>query len=190
LQGLAETGHLTNEKVWDLTSLPPRLAVIGAGPIGAELAQAFRRFGSEVTVFDVAPRLLGREDEQAAGVIHRVFEAEGIGLALRAEIERVSHNGEAKQIAYTLDGKTRTLIVDEILVAAGRLPNLEGLEPRSSRMSPITSGGSKWTTPCARPIPTSMPPATSPRATSLHIRRTPPPASCCRMRSSQAQRRS
>ena len=70
IPGLAETGHLTNEKVWDLTRLPPRLVVIGAGPIGAALAQAFRRFGSEVTVFDVVPRLLGREDEQAADVIH------------------------------------------------------------------------------------------------------------------------
>jgi pyruvate/2-oxoglutarate dehydrogenase complex dihydrolipoamide dehydrogenase (E3) component len=128
IAGLAETGHLTNEKVWDLTSLPPRLAVIGAGPIGAELAQAFRRFGSEVTVFDVIPRLLGREDEQAADVIHRVFEAEGIGLALGAEIELVSRNGVAKQIAYRLNGKTHMLVVDEILVAAGRLPNLEGLD--------------------------------------------------------------
>lgn len=125
--GLAETGHLTNEKVWDLTSLPPRLAVIGAGPIGAELAQAFRRFGSEVTVFDVIPRLLGREDEDAAKIIRRVFETERIGLALGAEIEQVSHNGEAKQLAYKLDGEMHTLVIDEILVAAGRLPNLEGL---------------------------------------------------------------
>ena len=90
IPGLAETGHLTNEKVWDLTSLPPRLAVIGAGPIGAELAQAFRRFGSEVTIFDVVPRLLGREDEEAAAVIRRVFAAEGIGLALgqRSKLSR------------------------------------------------------------------------------------------------------
>ena len=127
IPGLAETGHLTNEKVWDLTGLPPRLAVIGAGPIGAELAQAFRRFGSQVTVFDVIPRLLGREDEDAAGVIHRVFAAEGIGLALGAEIGQVSRLGEAKQIAYKLNGAEHTLLVDEILVAAGRLPNLEGL---------------------------------------------------------------
>lgn len=128
IPGLAETGHLTNEKVWDLTSLPPRLAVIGAGPIGAELAQAFRRFGSEVTVFDVIPRLLGREDEDAANVIRTVFEAEGIGLALGAAIEAVARNGDGKQITYTLGGVTRTLVVDEILVAAGRLPNLELLK--------------------------------------------------------------
>jgi pyruvate/2-oxoglutarate dehydrogenase complex dihydrolipoamide dehydrogenase (E3) component len=105
IPGLAETGHLTNEKVWDLTLLPPRLAVIGAGPIGAELAQAFRRFGSEVTIFDVVPRLLGREDAQAAEVIRQVFAAEGINLALGAEIELVSRSGDAKQITYKLNGE-------------------------------------------------------------------------------------
>lgn len=127
IPGLAETGHLTNEKVWDLTSLPPRLAVIGAGPIGAELAQAFRRFGSEVTIFDVVPRLLGREDEEAAAVIRRVFEQEGIGLALGAEIEAVTRSEGGKQITYKLGGTAHNLVVDEILVAAGRLPNLETL---------------------------------------------------------------
>ncbi|MFN3982326.1 MAG: mercuric reductase [Caldilinea sp.] len=135
IPGLAETGHLTNEKVWDLTLLPPRLAVIGAGPIGAELAQAFRRFGSAVTVFDVIPRLLGREDEQAAAVIRRVFEAEGIGLALGAEIEQVSRNGDAKQITYKLNGASYSLVVDEILVAAGRLPNLEGLNLEAANVA-------------------------------------------------------
>jgi pyruvate/2-oxoglutarate dehydrogenase complex dihydrolipoamide dehydrogenase (E3) component len=128
IAGLAETGYLTNEKVWDLMSLPPRLAVIGAGPIGAELAQAFRRFGSEVTVFDVLPRLLGREDEDAATLMRQVFEQEGIALALGAEIELVARAGAAKSITYQHAGATHTLHVDEILVAAGRVPNLEGLD--------------------------------------------------------------
>ncbi|MFO7635621.1 MAG: mercuric reductase [Caldilinea sp.] len=135
IPGLAETGHLTNEKVWDLTSLPPRLAVIGAGPIGAELAQAFRRFGSAVTVFDVIPRLLGREDEDAANVIRRVFEQEGIKLALGAEIEEVARDGDAKAIRYKLGGATYTQVVDEILVAAGRLPNLEGLDLEAANVA-------------------------------------------------------
>ncbi len=135
IPGLAETGHLTNEKVWDLTRLPPRLAVIGAGPIGAELAQAFRRFGSEVTVFDVIPRLLGREDAQAAEVIRRVFENEGIHLALGAEIEQVARSGAAKQLTYQLNGAAHTLVVDEILVAAGRLPNLEGLNLEAANVA-------------------------------------------------------
>jgi len=113
--------------VWDLVELPPRLAVIGAGPIGAELAQAFRRFGSAVTVFDVIPRLLGREDADAAGVLQQVFAAEGIALALGAAIARVARAGDEKRIIYTVDDEVQTLAVDEILVAAGRLPNLETL---------------------------------------------------------------
>jgi pyruvate/2-oxoglutarate dehydrogenase complex dihydrolipoamide dehydrogenase (E3) component len=128
IPGLAETSFLTNEKMWDLTLLPPRLAVIGAGAIGAELSQAFRRFGSEVTVFDVVPRLLGREDEEAAVLIRQVFEDEGIGLALGSEITEISRVDHGKQIDYKLDGKPHTLIVDEILVAAGRMPNLESLD--------------------------------------------------------------
>ena len=127
IPGLAETGFLTNEKVWDLTTLPPRLAVIGAGPIGAELSQAFRRFGSEVTVFDVAPRLMGREDEEAAALLAKVFEREGIQLALGAEINGVSRGEGGKEIAYKLDGESHTLVADEILVATGRAPNLESL---------------------------------------------------------------
>lgn len=127
IPGLTEIGHLTNETIWDLTSLPPRLAVIGAGPIGAELAQAFRRFGSEVALFDVIPRLLGREDEEAAEVIRRVFEREGIALSLGSEIIQVSRKDDAKELVYKWKGETHALLVDEILVAAGRLPNLEGL---------------------------------------------------------------
>ncbi len=66
--------------------LPPRLAVIGSGPIGSELSQSFNRFGSQVTLFDVQPRVLGREDDDAAEVLRNVFESEGINLALGAQI--------------------------------------------------------------------------------------------------------
>ena len=127
IPGLSETGYLSNEQVWDLTSLPPRLAVIGAGAIGAELAQAFCRLGSKVTVLDMLPRLLGREDAQAAAVMHRIFAREGIGLVLGAEIEQIVRAGEARHLTYHCHGDRRTVVVDEILVAAGRLPNVEGL---------------------------------------------------------------
>ena len=140
IPGLAETGFLTNEKVWDLTLLPPRLAVIGAGPIGAELSQAFHRFGSEVTIFDVVPRLLGREDEEAAILIRRVFEREGIGLALGAEISEIARVADGKRIAYHLNGESQNLVVDEILVAAGRTPNLESLDLEAAGVAYTTRG--------------------------------------------------
>lgn len=125
--GLEEAGYLTNETVWSLTTLPKRLAVIGGGPIGCELAQAFRRFGAAVTLFDVAPRLLGREDADAAALIERTLVAEGITVATAAQLTAVRCAAGARQIAYRHNGADHTLEVDAILVAAGRRPNVEGL---------------------------------------------------------------
>ncbi len=127
IPGLAEAGYLTNETLFGLTGLPQRLAVIGAGPIGAELAQAFRRFGSQVILFDVLPQVLGREDPDAAAIIQEVFVTEGIQLALGAQIQRVRSDSRGKILDYELDGRQISVTVDEILVAAGRTPNLEGL---------------------------------------------------------------
>lgn len=127
IPGLAEAGYLNNERVFEMTEQPKRLAVIGAGPIGAELAQSFRRFGSEVIVFDVIPRLLGREDPDAAAVIRNVFEEEGIRLALGVAINQIEQDANGKTIQFELDGNSDSVTVDEILVAAGRIPNLETL---------------------------------------------------------------
>lgn len=127
IPGLEEAGYLTNETVWNLTALPQRLAVIGAGPIGAELAQSFHRFGSQVTVFDILPRMLGREDADAAEIIRQVFTSEGIEVQLGVQIKGAHVDGGAKRIDFEADGATRTVTVDEILVAAGRKPNIETL---------------------------------------------------------------
>ena len=131
--GLQEAGFLTNETVFSLTELPRRLAVIGAGPIGCELAQAFARFGSAVTVFERAPRILPREDADAAAVVQARMEHDGVRFALGAAIERVEAvagdgpAGGGKRIRHTADGEARETTVDEILVGAGRAPNVEGL---------------------------------------------------------------
>ncbi len=140
ISGLAETGYLTNETIWNLTELPPRLAVIGAGAVGAELAQAFRRFGSAVTLFDALPKLLGREDEDAAALLRRVFEREGIALALGAEILQVAPVDNGRQMVYRLDGETHVQVVDEILVATGRTPNLEGLNLEAANVAYAEQG--------------------------------------------------
>ncbi len=129
IPGLADAGYLTNESVFfQLTDLPPRLAVIGAGPIGAELAQAFRRFGSEVVMFDILPQVLGREDEDAAAVVQQALEQDGIDLCLGVNIKEVTQNGERKVIHFERAGQTRETAVDEILLAVGRSPNIEGLD--------------------------------------------------------------
>jgi len=120
---LAESGFLTNESVFSLTERPVALAVIGAGPIGCELAQAFRRLGSEVVLFDAAPHVLVREDTDAAEILQRAFEREGIRLVLSCELRRVTRRGQRRVIEFAAG----EVAVDEILVGAGRAPNVEGL---------------------------------------------------------------
>lgn len=127
IPGLAKAGYLTNETFFSLTELPPRLAFIGAGPIGSELAQAMQRLGSRVTVFDVLPQALGREDRDAAAIVEEAMRRDGIELALAANITQVTTDGPAKTVHFEQAGQTKSVTVDEILMAVGRIPNLEGL---------------------------------------------------------------
>lgn len=126
--GLAETGYLTNETVFSLTEIPPRLAVIGAGPIGCELAQAFARLGSRVSIVGHrTEHILPREDPDAAEVLHKAMVREGIELFLPAQDLQVSSRDGNKSLQFSTGGKQVALEVDEILVAVGRAPNVEGL---------------------------------------------------------------
>jgi pyruvate/2-oxoglutarate dehydrogenase complex dihydrolipoamide dehydrogenase (E3) component len=127
IPGLAEAGYLTNETVFSLTELPPRLAVIGAGPVGCELAQAFARFGSRVTLIELGPHILGREDGDAAGILHSVFVREGVELQLGASILGVEKRGSERVLRLERDGRMVAVAVDEILVGVGRAPNVEGV---------------------------------------------------------------
>ncbi|CAN1211989.1 mercuric reductase [Tumidithrix helvetica PCC 7403] len=127
IKGLAEAGYLTNETAFSLTDRPKRLAVIGGGPIGCELAQAFYRLGCEVTLFHKNAHLLDREDRDAAEIIQQGFLREGMQLILNCTLESVEKTETGKTIHYSQDGTTGSLEVDEILVGAGRSPNVEGL---------------------------------------------------------------
>jgi len=128
IEGLEAAGYLTNETVFELTERPDRLGVIGGGPIGAELAQAFGRLGSKVTVFGRGPRLLPREDADAAQIIEAQFAREGIATRLGCELKRVERLDTGTRIHLTrADGGQETADVDAILVAVGRAPNVEGL---------------------------------------------------------------
>lgn len=127
IPGLAEAGYLTNETVFSLTALPPRLAVIGAGPIGCELAQAFARFGSRVTVIEQGAQILGHEDRDAAAILQEALLREGIELQLGVKIVAVETRGAEKLLRLERDGSTFELPTDCILVGIGRAPNVEGL---------------------------------------------------------------
>ncbi|MCY7390012.1 MAG: mercuric reductase [Leptolyngbyaceae cyanobacterium CAN_BIN12] len=127
IPGLAEAGFLTNETVFNLTDRPARLAVIGGGPIGCELAQTFQRLGSEVVLFHKNSHLLDREDSDAAEIIQQVFIQEGIQLQLDSQLERVEKTNDGKVLYFIRNGQPEHITVDEILIGAGRSPNVEGL---------------------------------------------------------------
>jgi pyruvate/2-oxoglutarate dehydrogenase complex dihydrolipoamide dehydrogenase (E3) component len=131
IPGLAEAGYLTNETVFNLIERPQRLAVIGGGPIGCELAQAFQRLGTEVVLLHKNAHLLDREDADAAEMIQKRFVQEGIRLILPVKLQRVERQGDAKVIFYDSNGQSGSVTVDEILVGAGRAPNVEGLNLNS-----------------------------------------------------------
>jgi len=127
IPGLNDAGYLTNETVFSLTSLPRRLAVIGGGPLGCELAQAFQRFGSDVRILHRGNKLLGREDEDASEILRQVFSREGIEILLNTMPREVTKTATGKVIRYEKDGLRQSMEVDEILVGAGRVPNVQGL---------------------------------------------------------------
>jgi pyruvate/2-oxoglutarate dehydrogenase complex dihydrolipoamide dehydrogenase (E3) component len=127
ISGLHKVGYLTNETVFNLTEKPERLAVIGGGPIGCELAQVFRRLGSEVVLLHKNPHILDREDADAVQIVEQNFLREGIQLVLQSTIIQVQQTDAGKVIHYESQGKVNSIIVDEILVGSGRVPNVEGL---------------------------------------------------------------
>jgi pyruvate/2-oxoglutarate dehydrogenase complex dihydrolipoamide dehydrogenase (E3) component/uncharacterized membrane protein YdjX (TVP38/TMEM64 family) len=127
IRGLREAGYYTNETIFTLTKLPRRLVVIGAGPIGCELAQSFRRFGSEVTMITDGAEILPKEDQAAAAIVRRQMRGEGVTIVTKGEIEKVSGNSSCKRVSLVVAGGHREIDCDAILVSVGRQPNLEGL---------------------------------------------------------------
>ncbi|OKH37882.1 mercuric reductase [[Phormidium ambiguum] IAM M-71] len=127
IEGIEDAGFLTNETVFSLTQRPERLAVIGGGPIGCELAQTFHRLGCQVILFHKGSHLLNKEDVDAAEIVQNVLLKEGIQLVFDSQIERVIKTTEGKIIDYVSNNRKESITVDEILVGAGRAPNVEGL---------------------------------------------------------------
>ena len=125
VEGLAEAGYLTNETIFSLTERPQHLAVIGGGPIGCELAQAFVRLGSRVTVLDDKDRILPHDDPDAAAIVADALRRDGVELVLGAKVERVSRDGATVAVRWTRGGATEVTHASHLLVAAGRAPNVE-----------------------------------------------------------------
>lgn len=126
IPGLEDAGFLTNETIFNLTELPKHLIVIGGGPIGCELAQAFRGLGSQVTLIE-RDRFLPREDPEASAILAESFKRDGIEVLLESAVEKVSSEGAIKRVHIAQNGKARTVEGDQILVGIGRAPNVNNL---------------------------------------------------------------
>ena len=127
IPGLEEAGYLTYENVFDITECPPRLLVIGGGPVGCELAQAFARLGSRVILVQEEPMFLGHEERDAAQLLSDALARDGIEIHLDTQTTRVGVEGRDKIAELVNEGGTRTVAVDQILVGVGTAPNVQGL---------------------------------------------------------------
>ena len=125
--GLEGPGVYTNETIFSLTELPPRLVVIGAGPIGVELAQTFARFGSRVTVVHADPHPLPRDDRDAAAIVTRAIEADGVRVLNSAAIRKARREDGVTVLEVEHGGEQEELAAEAVLVAAGRAPNVAGM---------------------------------------------------------------
>lgn len=129
IEGLDHVPYLTNETLFRLTERPRRLAVIGAGPIGCEMAQAFARFGAEVLLVEAANGILPREDRDAAGLVLTALGRDGVRLLDGAQGLRLAKAADGKvRLVLHSHGQPYDEVVDQLLVAVGRAPNVEGLD--------------------------------------------------------------
>src|SRR5581483_11058615 len=126
IPGLKEHGYLTSDTVWEIREQPKRLVVLGGGPIGSELTQAFARLGSKVTQIEMLPRILPREDVEIAEMVMKRFRAEGIDVRVGTKAKSVVREGDQKYLVVEKDGRDERLPFDQILVAVGRAARLKG----------------------------------------------------------------
>lgn len=126
IEGMTADDYLTSDTLWQLEEKPEQLLVLGGGPIGSELAQAFVRLGVNVTQVEMMPRLLGREDEEVSTLIHKQFEKDGITLHLNSKALRVERDQRGKKLICEREGQEFAVEFDQMLIAIGRTANVSG----------------------------------------------------------------
>ena len=135
LPGLKEIGYLTSDTLWGLRELPARLVVLGGGPIGCELAQAFARLGSQVVVAEMLPRLMVKEDEEVSALARAALEKDGVQVHTGHKALRCEKDGERKSIVLEAAGRESRIEFDALICAVGRTRAARGLRARSARHS-------------------------------------------------------
>ena len=128
IPGLADVEFLTNETVFSLTELPQRLGVVGAGPIGCELAQSFARFGSQVILIEAMHGIMPNDEPRAAEVVEKVMQADGVQLRCCGKNLEVRKQADGIHLVVDSHGTHYDEVVDRLLLAVGRTPNVEGLD--------------------------------------------------------------
>ncbi len=126
IPGLDQVNYLTSHNLWELDTLPKRLVVLGGGPIGCELTQAFRRLGSEVVQVEMAEKIMGREDPDVSEMVRQRFVAEGVQVMVNTKAVSVDVNGDEKLLVCEREGETIKVPFDDIIVAVGRKANTTG----------------------------------------------------------------
>ena len=126
IPGLEQVNYLTSHNLWELDTLPKRLVVLGGGPIGCELTQAFRRLGSDVVQIEMAEQIMGREDPEVAEMVRQRFVAEGVQVMVDTKAVSVDVNDDGKWLVCESDGDIIKVPFDEIIVAVGRKANTAG----------------------------------------------------------------
>jgi pyruvate/2-oxoglutarate dehydrogenase complex dihydrolipoamide dehydrogenase (E3) component len=128
IKGLDKTPHLTNREIFNLDHLPASMIILGAGPIGIEMSQAFNRLGTKVSVVDMAPQILAKEDLDLAGMLKNVLRTEGVAFYLNSSIEHINEHGSLKEVRIkTRQNSLVSLKAEAILVALGRGANTQNL---------------------------------------------------------------
>ncbi len=127
ISGLKDVPYLTTETLFSLTELPQRLGIIGAGPIGCEMAQSFARFGSEVFLFEAEHGILPREDRDASEIVRTALERDGVKLLCCAKDLKLARDPDGVRLQVSSHSRACEVLADELIVATGRAPNVEGL---------------------------------------------------------------
>lgn len=140
IKGVDSVDYLTNESLFEIDDLPDKLIIIGSGPIGTEMAQAFVRFGSEVHVVDMAPGILSNDDPELTSILKRTLEKEGVNYHLNTGVKEIKKSGNGVDITIEKEGKESVLKADRLLLATGRKANIDLLELDAADLSYDNSG--------------------------------------------------
>ena len=127
IEGIDSVDYLTNESLFEIEDLPQELIIIGGGPIGTEMSQAFTNLGSKVTVIDMAPRIMMNDDPELTDILFDELKKQGVSYELNASVKSISNNNGKVSVKIEVDGNEKIISGDKLLMATGRKPNLEGL---------------------------------------------------------------